>query len=389
MWSSQMHLLPQMCSPLPHSRPAVRRHPDVPAPQPCAPPDMSSPPLPPVQLCARPAVPCPAGSAVPSLPPGAPPAPAAGECAPSPGRAASLGRVLAGFPGAGTEGGPGYRCCSPGANGESACRQHGARRGWRCGRRVPPLRREHPLPIAVALGQQNGPTPCGSLSGQADGRRCRGAVGALEPAVPGSACPAAALCRAPPASVLPAGASPPRPHPLPPFHPHPPPPQFDAEFRRFAMKRTGAGSFQEFYCLLQTVHQIPRVDVLLGYTDVHGDLLPINNDDNYHKALSSANPLLRVIIQKKGKRKPEKGTGSVLPVEGDELHPPVPLVPCAGCVSSCGSWSCTCQPPLRWRDVEVVALGGSPSPPKAVAPTGALPSSSSPWQRHPHQPSPM
>lgn len=74
------------------------------------------------------------------------------------------------------------------------------------------------------------------------------------------------------------------------------------------MKRSGAGSFQDFYQLLQTVHQIPRVDVLLGYTDIHGDLLPINNDDNYHKALSSANPLLRVIIQKKGKQ----GTGSVL-----------------------------------------------------------------------------
>ncbi|KFP36024.1 Partitioning defective 6 beta, partial [Chlamydotis macqueenii] len=87
-----------------------------------------------------------------------------------------------------------------------------------------------------------------------------------------------------------------QPHPLLPLHP---PPQFDAEFRRFAMKRSSAGSFQDFYRLLQTVHQIPRVDVLLGYTDVHGDLLPINNDDNYHKALSSANPLLRVIIQKK------------------------------------------------------------------------------------------
>lgn len=74
------------------------------------------------------------------------------------------------------------------------------------------------------------------------------------------------------------------------------------------MKRSSAGSFQDFYQLLQTVHQIPRVDVLLGYTDIHGDLLPINNDDNYHKALSSANPLLRVIIQKKGKQ----GTGCVL-----------------------------------------------------------------------------
>ncbi|XP_072202619.1 partitioning defective 6 homolog alpha isoform X2 [Excalfactoria chinensis] len=75
--------------------------------------------------------------------------------------------------------------------------------------------------------------------------------------------------------------------------------KFDAEFRRFAMKRSSAGTFQDFYRLLQNVHQIPCLDVLLGYTDVHGDLLPINNDDNYHKALSSANPLLRVIIQKK------------------------------------------------------------------------------------------
>lgn len=54
--------------------------------------------------------------------------------------------------------------------------------------------------------------------------------------------------------------------------------------------------------MLQHVHKIPNVDVLVGYTDVHGDLLPINNDDNYHKAVSTANPLLRIFIQRKGKR---------------------------------------------------------------------------------------
>eukprot|EP00062_Callorhinchus_milii_P005416 gi/632944804/ref/XP_007887701.1/ PREDICTED: partitioning defective 6 homolog alpha [Callorhinchus milii] len=75
--------------------------------------------------------------------------------------------------------------------------------------------------------------------------------------------------------------------------------KFDAEYRRFALKRTRVGGFEEFYQLLQAVHQIPCVDVLLGYTDIHGDLLPINNDDNYHKAVSSANPLLRVIIQRR------------------------------------------------------------------------------------------
>nr|XP_033799344.1 partitioning defective 6 homolog alpha isoform X1 [Geotrypetes seraphini] len=75
--------------------------------------------------------------------------------------------------------------------------------------------------------------------------------------------------------------------------------KFDAEFRRFAIKRSSAGGFQDFYRLIQTVHQIPFMDVLLGYTDIHGDLLPINNDDNFHKALTSANPLLRIIIQKR------------------------------------------------------------------------------------------
>lgn len=40
---------------------------------------------------------------------------------------------------------------------------------------------------------------------------------------------------------------------------------------------------------------------MIGYADVHGDLLPINNDDNFFKAVSSAHPLLRVFIQRQGK----------------------------------------------------------------------------------------
>ncbi|XP_061102650.1 partitioning defective 6 homolog alpha isoform X2 [Conger conger] len=80
--------------------------------------------------------------------------------------------------------------------------------------------------------------------------------------------------------------------------------KFEAEYRRFALKRSGAGGFQEFYHLLQSVHRIPGVEVLLGYADIHGDLLPINNDDNFHKAVSSANPLLRIIIQKRDVEEP-------------------------------------------------------------------------------------
>ncbi|NXP26904.1 PAR6B protein, partial [Scytalopus superciliaris] len=75
--------------------------------------------------------------------------------------------------------------------------------------------------------------------------------------------------------------------------------KFGAEFRRFSLERSKPGKFEEFYGLLQHVHKIPNVDVLVGYTDIHGDLLPINNDDNYHKAVSTANPLLRIFIQRK------------------------------------------------------------------------------------------
>uniref|UniRef100_A0A3P8UUV8 Par-6 partitioning defective 6 homolog beta (C. elegans) n=1 Tax=Cynoglossus semilaevis TaxID=244447 RepID=A0A3P8UUV8_CYNSE len=75
--------------------------------------------------------------------------------------------------------------------------------------------------------------------------------------------------------------------------------QFGAEFRRFSLDRSKPGRFDEFYGLLQHVHRIPNVDLLVGYADVHGDLLPINNDDNYHKAISTASPLLRLFLQRK------------------------------------------------------------------------------------------
>lgn len=41
---------------------------------------------------------------------------------------------------------------------------------------------------------------------------------------------------------------------------------------------------------------------MLSYTDPKdGDLLPINNDDNLGRAVINARPLLRIIIQRKGK----------------------------------------------------------------------------------------
>uniref|UniRef100_A0A7N6BTG7 Par-6 partitioning defective 6 homolog beta (C. elegans) n=1 Tax=Anabas testudineus TaxID=64144 RepID=A0A7N6BTG7_ANATE len=75
--------------------------------------------------------------------------------------------------------------------------------------------------------------------------------------------------------------------------------KFGAEFRRFSLDRSKPGRFDEFYGLLQHVHRIPNVELLVGYADVHGDLLPINNDDNYQKAISTASPLLRLFLQRK------------------------------------------------------------------------------------------
>ncbi|XP_053570793.1 partitioning defective 6 homolog gamma [Bombina bombina] len=74
--------------------------------------------------------------------------------------------------------------------------------------------------------------------------------------------------------------------------------KYGAEFRRFSLNRYKPGTFEDFHNLLLHIHNISNVDVMLGYADVHGDLLPINNDDNFFKAVSSANPLLRVFIQK-------------------------------------------------------------------------------------------
>ncbi|XP_048878614.1 partitioning defective 6 homolog beta-like [Brienomyrus brachyistius] len=76
--------------------------------------------------------------------------------------------------------------------------------------------------------------------------------------------------------------------------------KFGAEFRRFSLERSVLSHFHEFLVLLQHVHLLtPDEDLLVKYADPQGLLLPINNDGNYHKAISSARPLLRLFIQRK------------------------------------------------------------------------------------------
>ncbi|KAJ8334253.1 hypothetical protein SKAU_G00398920 [Synaphobranchus kaupii] len=73
--------------------------------------------------------------------------------------------------------------------------------------------------------------------------------------------------------------------------------KYGAEFRRFSVDRSKPGKFEEFYKLILHIHRI-NTEVMIGYADIHGDLLPINNDDNFCKAVSSAHPLLRIFIQR-------------------------------------------------------------------------------------------
>lgn len=75
--------------------------------------------------------------------------------------------------------------------------------------------------------------------------------------------------------------------------------QFQAEFRRFALRRDECKEFQEFKDLLESTHSLQDFYFSIYYRHPqHGDLLPINNNENYLFALGTALPLLRLFLQK-------------------------------------------------------------------------------------------
>lgn len=76
--------------------------------------------------------------------------------------------------------------------------------------------------------------------------------------------------------------------------------KFDAEFRRFSLERNKYEKLEDFRKFVEKLHLLSTTLFVLAYTDPHGDLLPITNDDNFRKALEGARPLLRLIIQHKG-----------------------------------------------------------------------------------------
>jgi partitioning defective protein 6 len=84
--------------------------------------------------------------------------------------------------------------------------------------------------------------------------------------------------------------------------------KFAAEFRRFSLDGSKYASFDLFRSLVAAVHQLQdsSSDFHIFYVDPKDDdLLPITNTDNYLRALQSARPLLRVVIQRQGERDQE------------------------------------------------------------------------------------
>ncbi|XP_043117989.1 partitioning defective 6 homolog gamma-like [Puntigrus tetrazona] len=73
--------------------------------------------------------------------------------------------------------------------------------------------------------------------------------------------------------------------------------KYGAEFRRFSLDRSEPGRYKDFQRLIVRLHHLWQMDVLIGYADVQGELLPINNDDNFYKAVTSTQSLLRIFIQ--------------------------------------------------------------------------------------------
>lgn len=76
--------------------------------------------------------------------------------------------------------------------------------------------------------------------------------------------------------------------------------KIDAEFRRFSILRNSNTSYEEFTSLAEEVHKLDETPLIYYIDPCDGDLLPINNDENFLKALQNTKHLLRIIIQRRG-----------------------------------------------------------------------------------------
>jgi len=88
--------------------------------------------------------------------------------------------------------------------------------------------------------------------------------------------------------------------------------KFMAEFRRFAI-HIEKDNFESFFKKITSLHKLEATEIVLTYTDpTNGDLLPINNDENFNKAKKtcSLQSLMKIFIHKKDNYIVSNGYGS-------------------------------------------------------------------------------
>lgn len=77
--------------------------------------------------------------------------------------------------------------------------------------------------------------------------------------------------------------------------------KIDAEFRRFSILRDSTTCYEDFTSLTEQAHGLVGTAFFIFYVDpCDGDLLPINNDENFLKAVQNTKHLLRTVIQRQG-----------------------------------------------------------------------------------------
>eukprot|EP00096_Caligus_rogercresseyi_P006574 TRINITY_DN2311_c0_g1_i1.p1 TRINITY_DN2311_c0_g1~~TRINITY_DN2311_c0_g1_i1.p1 ORF type:complete len:311 (+),score=117.12 TRINITY_DN2311_c0_g1_i1:212-1144(+) len=100
--------------------------------------------------------------------------------------------------------------------------------------------------------------------------------------------------------------------------------KFDAEFRRFSLDRSKYPSYESFQSRVESLHFLSSVSFTIAFIDPSdNDLLPINNTDNYTRALVNAKPLLRLVIQRLGEFDKSQGGGAPRSESHLLLHRPL------------------------------------------------------------------
>lgn len=89
--------------------------------------------------------------------------------------------------------------------------------------------------------------------------------------------------------------------------------KFNAEFRRFSIDISNPPSLEQFQAIIINLHHLTKTPFCLTYTDKEGDLLPINNHDNFTHALRVSKPLLRICVQHANNSFQSQGYGGALP----------------------------------------------------------------------------